>query len=100
MCKSFTYFVEFWPCFLKVKIEALSCICESIEVTRLIIYFNVSSLNFTKRGEWTIPDDEALGKSGTSGNFLMGRPALFPFGGMEIDEFDGNEDVGGRKRTM
>jgi hypothetical protein len=45
-----------------------------------------------------VPDDEAFGKSGTSGNFLIGRPALFPFGGMEIDEFDRDEDVGGMRR--
>lgn len=36
-----------------------------------------------------VPDDEAFGKSGTSGNFLIGRPARFPFGGiMEVLKFD------------
>ena len=43
-----------------------------------------------------------LGESATSGNFLIGRPARFPFGGMEENEMDvtmgiegGNEDVTG-----
>jgi hypothetical protein len=43
---------------------------------------------------WVVLDDEAFGTSGT--NFLIGRP--FPLGGMEVDEFDGNKDVGGMKR--
>ena len=59
----------------------------------------MSGLNFTEKGG-AVPDDEGFGKSETSGNFLIGRPALFPFGGMEVDGFDGNEDVWRDEKTM
>ena len=33
-----------------------------------------------------------------SGNFLIGRPALLPFGGIIIDKLDEDEQVTGKRR--
>ena len=57
----------------------------------------MSGLKVAQKGG-VVPDEDVFATSETSGNFLIGRPARFPFGGINLVGFDGNGRFGVSKR--
>jgi hypothetical protein len=80
MFEAFCCLIEFVPGCADVKVDALCGICEGVEVDGIVIW---RSMEIQKGAILWVSDFEVV----SSGNFFMGLPDRFPFGGISMMKF-------------